>query len=771
MTVAGGVLLSLAYILGLLSAALPGRVFGVPLGGLGMLALGIAAAIALPSLWRTGPKRILWLSAGIAGLLAAIYLQSRVPQPAATDVSRFVLPPESGAKEQEVIVWGNLDSTPRLTRSQKAQFWLQATSLNEIVSGEAATAVPTTGSQSVTGKLYVTVPLLQATGLHPGQPVAVTGRLYKPKPAANPGGFDFQAYLAKEGAFAGLAGYRVTLPNGEIKPKWGWWAVRQRIARAQIEWLGVPAGPMVSAIALGKQAVDVPYDIKDEFRQVGLSHALAASGAQVSIILGLVLALSKGLSDRLQFILGTSAIALMVGLTGGDAPILRAAVMGFGALLALVLQRKVKPLGSLLVSATILLLFNPNLIWDLGFQLSFLATLGLLVTLPAVMARLDWMPVAIASLIATPIAASVWVLPLQIYYFSVISLYCVIVNILTAPFISAISIGGTGSALAALIWPKAGTVSAWVLYYPAKALLAIAQFFSQLPGSTVATGSISLLQMLILYALICAVWLIRWWHKGQRWILVLFAAVGLVVVPLWQAQSTVFQVTLLATRGEKVVAIQDKGEVTLINTGDDDTVRFAVLPFLTQQGINKIDWAIATANPQDTRSGWGQILQALPVQTFYGQAPSDGTIANAVRARQGSYLPLPVGQEVTAGSTSVKLIGAEPPVVQLRLGGQNWLFLGRLNPNQQQELLASGGLQPVEVLWWAGDRLSGELLEAIKPKVAIASSRSIDPDMSERLLQHQTQLLWTERDGAIQWTPDGGFEKMLEPTENDATLL
>jgi competence protein ComEC len=57
----------------------------------------------------------------------------------------------------------------------------------------------------------VTVPLFKATGIHPGQAIALTGSLYKPKPSANPGGFDFQAYLAKEGAFAGFKGRQINL--------------------------------------------------------------------------------------------------------------------------------------------------------------------------------------------------------------------------------------------------------------------------------------------------------------------------------------------------------------------------------------------------------------------------------------------------------------------------------------------------------------------------------------------------------------------------------
>lgn len=771
MTPAGGVILCLAYIVGLLSTAIPWRLFGVPAGGLAVLALGAAAAFSLPRVWRTGPKFWLWLAAGTVGFLATLYFQARTPQPAASDVSRFAPPADGMAQEQKVVVWGVADSTPRLTRSQKAQFWLDATDLKQIVSEDAAPAFyqnPSAGeTEKVTGRLYVTVPLLQATGLNRGQLVAVTGKLYQPKPPANPGGFDFRAYLATEGCFAGLAGRQVSVPDTETKPRWGWWAVRQRIVRSQVRWLGVPEGPLVSVMALGKLAADLPYDIQDQFRAVGLIHVLAASGAQVSMILGVVLALSRRLSDRLQFGLGTAALLIFVGIAGWEPPIVRAAVMGFGALVALVLQRKVKPLGSLLVSGTVLLLFDPLWVWNLGFQLSFLATLGLLVTMPAIMARLDWMPPAIASLIAASPAASVWVLPLQLHFFGVVSAYCILANMIAAPLISVISIGGMISAAAAAIWPLAGSASAWLLLVPAQLMLEIVRFFSQLPGNTVATGTISALQLLALYGIIVWVWLGKWWHKGQRWGLALLFAASLVLVPVWHAQATLFRVTVLATTGEPVLAIQDKGRVTLVNSGDDKAVQFTVLPFLQQQGVNHIDWAIATGSQLGTRSGWNQLLNRLTVKTFYGNDSLSGLSAVAEK----SYQALPVGQPVPVGSTEVQLLNAEPPVVQLQIGGQTWLLLGNLKPAEQQDLLAKVRLTPVQVLGWSGKPLNPRLLEALKPAVAIASSRSVDPDTAARLTQGKTLLYWTERDGAVKWTPDGGFEAVLEGAENKAALM
>jgi len=450
-----GVIFCVAYILGLISTA-------VSWGGFGILALGTVAAIALPSWLRKHTRNSLkvaqkrrrkkienaldsslnsseelsfyemlprskwvWAMAGLAGFLASVYFQMRSPQPAVNDISKLI-PVGGNTQEVAVTVSGRVVSTPRLTRSGRSQFLLDTDSVSEINGGEGGVVV----NRPVSGKLYVTVPLLQATGLYPENRISVAGSLYKPQPPLNPGAFDFQAYLAREGAFAGLKGRqidwkrenaienvnRVKNQSGaafrtpEGMPKSKIQAMRQRIVRSQLLHLNVPEGPLISAIALGKQAVDLPYNIRDYFVQVGLAHAIAASGTQVSMVLALVLALTGRFSKQLQFCFGCGALVLLVSLTGFEASICRAAFMGFGTLFALLLNREVKPLGLLLIAATLLLLVNPLWIWDLGFQLSFLATLGLIVTVPPLMAKLEWMPPAIASIVAVPIAASVWVL-------------------------------------------------------------------------------------------------------------------------------------------------------------------------------------------------------------------------------------------------------------------------------------------------------------------------------------------------------------------------
>lgn len=782
MTLAGGFILCLAYILGLLATAIPG-------GGYGVLLLGVvAAAIArqrfsLPRAiaqrlnylqnWSSDLKPPLLIAAGIVGLLASFYLQVRTPQPTANDISRLV-GSSTVSQEQIVTVQGRVASLPHLTRSQRAQFWLQANQLYQVVDPNQTAET----SRTVSGKVYVTVPLLQATGLQPGQLIAVTGSLYKPRAAQNPGGFDFQKYLAQEGSFTGLSARQIVVASTPEQSTWGWWMIRQRIVRAQVRWLGSPEGPLVSAMVLGSRAVDLPYDIKDQFAKIGLAHALAASGFQTSLILGVVLAATRRFSARLQLLAGVSALGLFLGLAGFQPAVLRATLMGLGALVALVLQRRVKPIASLLIAATILLLLNPLWIWNLGFQLSILATLGLLVTVAPLVKRLDWLPPTIATALAVPIAAYLWTLPLQLYGFGLVSPYSILVNLITTPLIALISLGGVVSAVAAILWPLAGSASAWLLYYPTHALIAIVSFFSQLPGNAIAIGTISVLQVLALYGLISLVWLQAWWRR-YWWLAGLLAGMA-IAVPLGLSYSNLFQVTVLATKEEPVLVVQDRGRIGLVNSGDETNVNLTVLPFLQKQGANQIDWAIAPQASNNSNRGWVQILNSLPVQTFYREAifksddqgfnptaaPNDTSLPNSIPSEQSQTLS--VNQKVQIGASTLQVLNTSPTVWKLRLQNQDWLWLNHLKSREQNTLAGSGRLSPTPILWWTGEPLAGNLLQVVKPRVAIASATSIDPETLTQLRQRKVQVYWTGRDGAVQWTPNQGFTATQESEENEA---
>ena len=158
-------------------------------------------------------------------------------------------------------------------------------------------------------------------------------------------------------------------------------------------------------------------------------------------------------------------------------------------------------------------------------------------------------------------------------------------------------------------------------------------------------------------------------------------------------------------------------------------------------------------------------------ERVWGDSTNQFSIVGAVQARQGIYQTLATGQTVQIGSTTVKLINAELPVLQFQIKEQSWLLLGYLQPDLQKALVTKGGLPKSLALWWSGERLTPNLLKVLQPGVAIASSNSIDSDTATQLRKAKAQVYSTGRDGAIQWTPNGGFETTRESTENETSLF
>jgi len=811
-------ILAFAYLLGLLVGVIPG-------GNYAILGLGIILAIAtalqqlyqqkqsrqarikqfthqkqtrkdaltdpiefaakVPKITRPKFPFWVWLLAGITAFLASVYLQIRTPQPAANDISQLII--NSGNSQDLLItVRGEVSSIPRLTRSGRGQFWLEVNQVNEITNNNTPISV----SKDVSGLVYVTVPLLKATGLYPGESIAITGSLYKPQPPSNPGGFDFQNYLAQQGSFTGLRGRYISHDDSQ-PPPWGLWKIRQRITRAQAQLLGVPNGSLLSAMVLGRLAVDLPYDIRDIFVQVGLAHILAASGFQVSFLLGIILAITQKFSPKVRFSLGLLTLLIYLGLTGISPSVLRASLMGLAVLIALLTQRQTKPLSVLLIVAILLLIVNPAWIFDIGFQLSFLATLGLLVTVPPLMERLNWMPPFFASLIAVPLAAMIWTLPLQLYVFKVLSPYSILVNIVASPLISLITLGGMASALSALLLPSLGSAIAQFLYYPILGLIEIAKYFSQLPGNSIAVGSISLIQLITLYSLNLLIWAYftlinpesnpRFSLSKKGFIPILFTvtlALLIIIVPSWYTKTAQFQATILSTPKEPILVIEEKGQVTLINSGSQNTAKFAVLPFLNAQGVNEITNSVATHPQLGLSIGWPLILENIPIKTFYDNpAPkktyqaTNETILKVLAQQKGNYIPLKLRQPIILGSVKIELLNAQPPVIQFKIGQNTWTLLGATSASDQQQLIQNQNLSSTQVLWWSGEPLTPELLSVLTPKIAIASSNSIDPKTVETLAKQRTQIFWTGRDGALRWTPTQGFETTLDFDQTDGSLL
>lgn len=508
------------------------------------------------------------------------YYYFRFPSPSNLDISHQI----TDSFSETITVKGVVLTTPRVNQNHKAKFIFQAQELM----GENGEG------KRVTGKVYVTSSLLDAHGLFPSTLVSLEGSLYLPSPPLIPDGFDFADYLQRQGVFSGLSANSV-----EVIREGNWWQrllfnVRQKVLQTHVRFLNVPFGSLVSSMVMGSRAVDLDLELQESFRQTGLAHVLAASGFHVSLLLAVVLTVTQSLSSPYRFCLGGVTLLVYATMTGFYPSILRACLMGIGVLMAMVNERRVRVSGSLLLAAVILLLINPLWIWDIGFQLSFLATWGLIVSFPSIMLRLDWLPPTLANFLAVPLAATVWVLPLLFYHFHRFPLYSVFTNVLATPLVIIITLGGFFTAFIGVFSPGIGGAIAFLLFPFIWLLIKLVEISNSLPFSSLAVGETNIIILCLIYLILLVITYTNFGDK-YKYFLILFT-LSLIILPLIYQKLNLVQVTVIDSRVTPVIVIQNRSHVALINLGDKNNVYFNLVPFLKSQGINKVELLLSNEN-------------------------------------------------------------------------------------------------------------------------------------------------------------------------------
>jgi competence protein ComEC len=729
MTRTNWIIIGLAYIIGLLSTSLiASSTSGLTLKQLVVLSITLIGLALLMAITSKIKPRIL-IAAVMVAIFAVGYFQLRIPRPKYNDISYQI----TKSDRLLVQVIGTVINEPRLNDRQGLKFGLKVVKI---------------GNETVSGKLYGTLPLLQGTGIYPGQQLKLTGFLYLPTAASNPKGFDFKQYLARQGIFAGIQGTEAKFIDQ--KPGWGWWQLRQRIVRSQLQGLGSPVGQLVSSIVLGGKAVDLPGDIRDRFIAAGLAHVLAASGFQVSLLLGIILKLTESMAAKPRLAIGMATLLAYLGLTGIQSSVLRAALMGVAVLLALTMETKVKPLGSLFLAAVIILLFDPLLIQDLGFQLSFLATLGLIVTLPPLQAKLDWLPTTIASLVAVPLAASIWVLPLLCYQFNTLATYSIGVNILCTPLITIISLGGMISGMLALIFPAVGSAIASLLFYPTTLLIGITYFCTSLPGNTWAVGQMPLAIIIAIYGLFILIWCNKWWQR--RWWLGLLLPFVVIITTAFSNSAQV-QIAILASRQSPIIVVQDRSQVILINSGQENQAKYTVLPFLAQQGINAIDYGLAYDHNSNSPSEWQKISQRVVTKAIFTSQASN---LPELKIARRETIP-----EIITKSTHLTM-DEDLTLIQIQIGADNWLIIGQpattgRTKQKIADYIKQHNLTAQHPILVSSGDIASPWLELLQPKMAIASKDNLAPKTKQILQQKQIEFHNLAVESIIRWNPDQGI--------------
>jgi competence protein ComEC len=263
-----------------------------------------------------------------------------------------------------------------------------------------------------------------------------------------------------------------------------------------------PQAALLEGLLWGSRS-GLPDSVQNDFKRAGMSHQVAVSGFNTTIIAAFLSALlfRLGLNRTSVLVASCLGLASFVIISGASAAVVRAAFMSLSVLIARWLGRPASAGHTLIVVAAAMVVGNPWLIYDIGFQLSAAATAGLVYLSPMIEPYLVWMPekMGLRENMATTLAATFTTLPVTIGHFGQFSIISPLANALTLPLLPiTMAIGGAAVGLG-LVSSALGSAAALVAWLPLSYLLAIPHLFASIPWAAVTLEPIGWLAI-FLYA-------------------------------------------------------------------------------------------------------------------------------------------------------------------------------------------------------------------------------------------------------------------------------
>lgn len=294
-------------------------------------------------------------------------------------------------------------------------------------------------------------------------------------------------------------------PTGEPRVVAGpdvWWdaaAAVRRSVRAAVAGRDADARELVPALVVGDDGGLDP-ELADDFRTTGLTHLLAVSGTNLTLVVGALLILGRwlGVRGRWLHVLAAVGIAGFVLTARAEPSVVRAAAMGTVALIGMGSNGRSRGTRGLGVAVLALLLLWPRLAVTAGFALSVLATAGILLLAPVWRDALRrWTPRWVAEAVSVPLAAQVACTPVVAALSGQVSLVAVGANLLAAPAVAPATVLGLGGGLLGLVWAPLGVVVGAPAAWSAGWIITVARWGAAVPTAAIdwGTGPLALLAL------------------------------------------------------------------------------------------------------------------------------------------------------------------------------------------------------------------------------------------------------------------------------------
>lgn len=454
------------------------------------VALLTAVPLAVGLLWRRDARVRVLAFCLVALAVASLRYQSALPPADYGSIALHVGP-------RLVEIGGVVVSEPD-TRDRDMRL---VVSVYHIGSGQ--------DSFRVTGRVLVYVS--RNSQIEYGDDLLIKGTLEEPPEFDT---FSYKDYLVRQGIYAILyqPQVRVVAHDQGNQLLSLLYDVKRRLQIATTLYLPEPHAGLVQGVLLGVKAV-LTEDLKQDLTNTGLIHIVVVSGYNLTVVATLMQRLAeKRLRRGLALLLALVGVVLFTLMTGATTPVVRAAVMVSMTILARAVGRESDALTSLLFTAALLVGINPLTLWDVSFQLSFLATLGLVTISPVLERKFERLPLGMGSILAVTLAAQIMTLPVIALNFQRISLISPLANVLVQPAIPLLMLLGAVTAVAGLTAHVAVRLAGWLTWLPGTYIVEIIRRLGSLPQASVDIPSLPVeqqpLALLVYYSSVAAVTLL-----------------------------------------------------------------------------------------------------------------------------------------------------------------------------------------------------------------------------------------------------------------------
>jgi competence protein ComEC len=618
-----------------------------------------------------------------------------------------------------------------------------------------------------------------------GNYIKLKGKLRTPKPNTNPYQFDYKNYLSNNDCHYILYGENSTLFvtntakfGKNIDDSWYYILAkfektRNDIIKTHAKNIKSPNLEILGGLVFGNETINPDEEIKESFKSAGLLHLLAASGLNVALIFGIWFWIANlfRLPYNFSIISGCVFIIFYTFMTGFPPSILRASLMILFVLLGKLIDRNTHSVALLFFVGFLILLFQPKMIFDIGFQLSFAVTFGLITGVDIIISKFKdidekfknkyknlnrfqkyflflFSPMSLISIISVPLMAQLWVIPLQMHYFNNFAPLSVLANIAVVPFIGILSFIGFISSIFALV-PFLNNFMVYIFDIIANPLLTllvkISTLFSGFEYSLIPTISLNIFQIFNFWLIILLVLLnLKNNFKNKKHIVVLSFAVLIFSVSFIKPSyfSKNLEIVMFdVANADSFLIKTPKSEYFIIDTGKKSYKGYSdgeaiINKYLKNERILKINTLILTHYDLDHIGGALDILENNKVENIIVQHLNPDTftskqIIDYLKENKLNYKI--VSDEIIYSEPDLKIRTLNAPIDDeneasiitiINYKNKNYLFMADAGILAYEKI--KNKIPEIEILkvghHGAKDVISNTMLKNLNPKYALIST-------------------------------------------------